>query len=171
MRSLTDAYVAVLLFKSFVKNLVWQLYVKLTKFTRRSTGPKSFLRKFAAACQFLKGMSEYNWEVLKRCRSCMEELSSRNVPLVLVYGDKDVTEVLHALSLATHVKMRILREDYEAQETFKWEEVPVEIGIFGNEKIIVASLINIQERIRRLRELGVDCDRLVLLVNGSQSRA
>jgi hypothetical protein len=162
MRWFKFALVRALLLKTIVKTFARQLYLKLTKITRRSSGPKSFLGKFSAGYEFLRDMSEYNWGVIKRCRRCMKSLSSEGVP-VLVYGEKDIIDVLHDLSFETPVKMRILRERYEADKKFGRETVAVEMGAASREKILVASLINTEERIRRLRELGVDNERIVLL--------
>ncbi|HEX9264111.1 MAG TPA: hypothetical protein VF977_07060 [Candidatus Binatia bacterium] len=140
--------------------------MKLTKFTRRSSGPKSFLRKFEAGYAFLKDMSEYNLDNIKRCRRCVKNLTAENVPAVFVYGEKDVMEILYDLSFKTPMKMRILHEHYETDKKFGWEAISLETGASGTEKIIVASLVNTQERTRRLRELGVDNERIILLTNG-----
>lgn len=156
-------FVRGLLFKGFGKALLRQLYIKLTKFTRRASGAKSLLPKFGAGYQFLKDMSAYNWEVIKRCRHCMKRLTAENVSAVLVYGEKDIVEVLSDLTIEAPVRMRILLERYEADEKCGGEAVSVEVGASSSEKIIVASLVNTQERIKRLRELGVDKERIILL--------
>jgi hypothetical protein len=152
-----------LLFKIFIKTLAGQLYLKLTKFTRRSSGPKSFLRKFVAGYDFVKDMLAYNWGVIRRCRCCVKKLSAENVPAVLVYGEKDIIEVLSALSFEAPVKMRILRECYEFDKKLGGDLVPVEVSAGSPDKIIVASVVNVEGRTRRLRELGVDAERIVLL--------
>jgi hypothetical protein len=166
MRCVRYAYVELLLFRTFIKTLVWQLYLKLTKFTRRANGPKSFLRKFEAGYAFLKAMSEYDLDIIRRCRRCVKNLTAENVPAVFVYGEKDVMEILFDLSFKTPMKMRILHEHYETDKKFGWEAISLETGASSTEKIIVASLVNTQERTRRLRELGVDNERIILLTNG-----
>jgi len=155
--------VGILLCKSLIKTLAWQLYLKLTKFSRRPSGPKSLLRRFATGYKFVRDISDYNLDVIKHCRRCMKSLLAESVPAVLVYGEKDIIAVLHDLSFEAPVKIRILRECYEDDKQFGWETVPVEMSASRSEKIIVASLINTEERIRRLRELGVDNERIVLL--------
>ncbi len=103
---------------------------------------------------------------IKRCRRCVKNLTAENVPAVFVYGEKDVMEILYDLSFKTPMKMRILHEHYETDKKFGWEAISLETGASGTEKIIVASLVNTQERTRRLRELGVDNERIILLTNG-----
>jgi len=156
--------VKLLLLKTFIKTLIWQVYLKLTKFTRSSGGPKSFLRKLVAGYEFLKDMSAYNREVIQRCRRCVKSLTAENVPVVFIYGEKDVVDILCDLSFETPMKMRILHERYETDKKVGWETIPVEKCALSAEKIIVASLINTQERIGRLRDLGVDSDRIISLV-------
>lgn len=155
-------WVRALLAKTFMKTLAHQIYLKLTKFTRRSSGPKSFFRKCIAGYEFLNDMSEYNRDVIKRCRHCVERLAAENLSAVLVYGEKDIVEFLRDLSLQNSVRMKLLHDRYEPEKLGR-EMVPVETGISGGEKIIVASLVNTQERIRRLIQLGVDNDRIILL--------
>lgn len=163
MRCVRYVYVELLLCRTFIKTLVCQLYLKLTKFTRRANGPKSFLRKFEAGYAFLKDMSEYDLDTIRRCRRCIKNLTAEKLPAVFVYGEKDIMEILYDLSFETPMKMRILHERHETDKKLGWETVSVEIGVSGREKIIVASRVNTQERTRRLRELGVDNERIILL--------
>lgn len=166
MGHLNPAIVSVLLFKTFIKTLARQLYLKLTKFTRRSSGPNAFFAKFAAASDFLKHMSRYNWEVIRRSRRCLEQLAAENVKEVFVYGERDVTEVLCNLAFEIPVKVITLGEYYKALTDLAPHEVPIEMGTVGREKIIIGSLVNIEERTRRLRKMGVDDKRIVLLTDG-----
>jgi hypothetical protein len=163
MQAVINLWVRALLAKTFLKTLAHQFYLKLTKFTRRSSGPRSFLWKFAAGCEFLSGMSEYNLDVIKRCRACLRSLTAANFSAVLVYGEKDIVDFLRVLSFQSSVELRLLREVYEPERKVGLKAVPVEMAIPGSEKIIVASLVNTQERIRRLIQLGVDKDRIILL--------
>jgi len=166
MRVLKRTLVSILLLETFVKTLARQLRLKLTKFTRRSGGPNAFCAKFAAAGDFLKHMSRYNWEIIRRSRRCLEQLAAENVKEVFVYGEPDVTEVLCKLTFEIPVKVTTLGEYYKALTDLAPYEVPIEMGTVGREKIIIGSLVNIEERTRRLRKMGVDDKRIVLLANG-----
>jgi hypothetical protein len=163
MRLILYASVKLLLLKFFVKTLGRQLYLKLTKFTRRSRGPKSLLRKFAASCEFLRDMSRYNWHVIQSCRLCLNRLSAGKVGVVLVYGEKDIIEVLSDLSLERRIKMRLLCEPYELKKRCGWKTIPVELAASRSEQIIVASLIDTKHKMSRLRELGIRDERIILL--------
>jgi hypothetical protein len=163
MRAITYAYVRALLIKTFIKTFARQFYLKLTKLTRRSGGARAFGNKVAAGYDFLRDMSYYNWDVIRRSRRCLKQLAADNVHEVLVYGERDVTEVLYDLTFEIPVRVKALGEDYESRRNLGRSELPIEVDTAGREKIIVASLVNVEERVRRLRELRVDNERIVLL--------
>jgi hypothetical protein len=163
MGLIQNACVRLLLTKTFIKVLVRQFYIKLTKFTRRANGPRSLMRKLAAGYDFVKDMSTYNWEVIRCCRYCVQSLNAEKISTVLVYGEKDIIEVLHDWCLETSIRMSVLREGYENDKNVGRKTTPIEMAALMKEKIIVASLVNIESRIGRLRGLGVDHDRIMLL--------
>ena len=163
MRRVRIIGVIMLLVKAFTATLARQFYLKLTKFTRRSNGPKSFVAKFKAGYGFLKDMAAYNWDVIKRCRICLNCLVAENVTAVLVYGDKDVIAALRDLSFETSLKIGILYEAYEVDKKFGEEAIPIEQAAASRDKIIVASIVNVTERVARLQALGVDVQRIVFL--------
>ena len=156
------AFARALLLKTFGKLLLKQLYLKLTKITRRSRGPRAFLDKLRKGCDFLKDMSRYNWEVIRRSRHCLEKLAEENVQEVSVYGESDVVEILHDLTFELPVKIKTVYENYRRKTD--WGNVlPVDMMSGGREKVIIASLVNIDERLERLSNLGIDRKRIVLL--------
>jgi hypothetical protein len=163
MRAITYAYVRALLIKTFIKTFARQFYLKLTKFRRRSRGPRAFVNKLAAGYDFLISMFYYNWDVIRRSRRCLKQLVADNVHEVFVYGEKDVTEVLYHLAFELPVKVKTIREGFESKANSGPNTFPLEVTRVGREKVIVASLVNIDEIISRLRELGVDNERIVLL--------
>ena len=155
--------VGVLLFRTFIKTLTRQLYLKLTKFTRRSTTPKAYGQKLAAGYSFLRDMFYYNLDVIRRSRRCLKLLAAENIKEVFVYGERDVTEVLYDLTFEIPVRMiRICNSPNDYQYSKRNTSSP-EINSAGGKKIIIASLVNVEERTRRLREVGIEDRRLVLL--------
>lgn len=155
--------VRILLLKTFTKMLARQVYVKLFKFTRRSRGPEAFYRKFAAGFDFLMSMLKYDRKVIECARRCLTRLAAEDVQEALVFGDKGVTEILYDLAFEIPVKLKTVYEHYEADEDLMQNMVPIEMCGGSRQKVIVASLVNIEERVRRLRELGVDNERMIFL--------
>lgn len=163
MRLLKWVLVRALLIKTFLKTLARQLYLKLTKFTRRSRGANDFFGKFAAGYEFLKHVSLYNWEVIQRSRLCLKQLAAENVQEVFVYGERDVTEVLSILTFEFPVNLNLLGEHYKISSDLAAHELPIESSANRPEKVVIASLVNSEERALRLREIGVDEKRIIFL--------
>jgi hypothetical protein len=163
MRFLRWIVVRALLVRTFVKMLGRQLYLKLTKFNRRSRGTSELLSKFVVGYDFLKHVSVYNWEVVQRSRVCLKHLVAENVQEVFVYGERDVKEVLYNLTFEIPVRLNMLGEHYKSAGDLASHEHRIESSITRPEKVIIASLVNIEERAFRLREMGVDDRRIVLL--------
>jgi hypothetical protein len=163
MRVLKRALVAALLLKTFIRTIARQLHLKLTKLVRRSSGPNAYFRKFAAATDFLINMARYNCEVIRRSRRCLKRLAVENVEEILVYGEQDVTEVLYNLTIEIPVRVRTLGEYYKTSTDLAPYELPIEASVARRTKVIIASLVNIEERSKLLRSMGVDDKRIVLL--------
>jgi hypothetical protein len=163
MRLLKWVWVRALLTKTFLKTLARQLYLKVTKFTRRSGGANDFFGKFASGYDFLKHVTLYNWEVIRRSRICLEQLAAENVHEVFVYGERDIREMLYNLTFEIPVKVNILGDRYETSNDFASHELLIETSATGPQKVIIASLVNIEERAMRLRAMGVDEGRIVFL--------
>jgi hypothetical protein len=163
VRLLKWILVRALLFKTFLRMLARQVYLKLTKFTRRSRGANNFFGKFAAGYDFLKHVSLYNWEVIQRSRFCLKQLAAENVQEVFVYGERDVTEALYSLTFEFPVKLNMLGEHYKMYSDLASHEFPIETSATRPEKVVIASLVNIEERAMRLREIGVNERRIIFL--------
>jgi len=165
MQYLRHICVELLLAKTFVKTLIWQLHLKMTKFSRRSKGPISFFKKVYAGYSFISDMFVYNIETIRSCRLCLKNLTAEKVPAVFIYGEKPIIEVFRDLSFQNPMVMTILQEQGEVTRFWGWESAPVETGVSRGEKIIIASIINAEERTKRLQELNVSRDRIILLIS------
>ena len=150
-------YARISLTRTFIKTFARQLYLKLTKFTRRSSGPKSFWRKVVSGCGFVRDMSRYNRDVIRRSRLCLVRLANEEVREVWVYGEKDIKEVLYDWTFEIPIKVKMICDYSDNRED------GLEVCAASRDKIIIASLVNIEERSRRIRELGVKDDRIIFL--------
>src|ERR1044071_7217213 len=163
MLSLAGAFVRLFLFATFFKMLARQLYIKLMKCTRRSSGPKSLMRKLAAGYGFIKDMWMYDRHIIRRCRICLERLVTDNEREVFAYGERDVRDVLSEWTLELPIKVKVIRDYWENEEERLRNFVSLKIGAASRDKIVIASLVNVAERTRQLKELGVDQGRIILL--------
>lgn len=160
---MASAFVSLLLLKTFVKTFARQVYLKLTKFTRRSNGPRRLYYKMAAGREFLSYMFRYNRDVIQRSRRCLGQLAAHNIKEVFLYGEREITEFIHDLTFASPVKVRIIHESCGSRPPFRRAGVSLEEVIASNEKIVIASVINTEARMMRLRALGIAEKRMVLL--------
>jgi hypothetical protein len=163
MRPLRYACVELLLFKTFIKALAKQLYMKVTKFTRRTAGTKAFASKLAKTYYFVKDMSLYNLEVVRRSRRGLRRLEAEKVQELSIYGETDVVEVLYDLTFEIPVKIRVVYKNYPTTTSWRLRLMPLGTAATGDEKVIVASLVNCEEIVNRLRNAGVEDKRIILL--------
>src|SRR5215813_7522265 len=105
LRPLRWVLIRILLLKTFVKMLVKQIHLKLTKFTRRGRGPKDFWRKFVSGMGFLLNILRYNLDVIRRSERCLKRLAVREVYQVSVYGERPIAEILQELAMESPVRI------------------------------------------------------------------
>src|SRR5262245_23421175 len=108
MQLLKWGFVRALLFKTFVKMLARQLYLKLTKITRRSGDARNLLNKLVKGYYFVKFMSAYNIYAIRRCRECLKRLVKEDVQEVSIYGERDIAEVLYDLTFEIPVRIKTI---------------------------------------------------------------
>lgn len=108
-------------------------------------------------------MWEYDREVIRCARRCFKRLAREDVQEVLVFGDRGVREVFYDLTFEIPIKVKMIRDYWEKHEDMLKDSVTLEVGAASRDKIIIASLVNIEERVRRIRELGVENNRIILL--------
>jgi len=72
-----------------------------------------------------------------------------------VYGERHIVEILQELALESPV--RITRVYGEGDNNL------LEATVRSREEIIVASLVDIESKRERLRNLGIDAERIVVL--------
>ena len=155
LRPLRWVLIRILLLKTFVKMLLTQIHLKLTKFTRRGRGPKDFWRKFVSGTGFLVNILRYNIDVIRFSRRCLKRLATKQIYEASVYGERHIVEILQELALESPV--RITRVYGEGDNNL------LEATVRSREEIIVASLVDIESKRERLRNLGIDAERIVVL--------
>jgi hypothetical protein len=155
--------VGLLLFKTFLKMLARQFYMKVTQFSRQSKTIKDLWGKVYKAYGFLKNMSQYNLYTIERSRRCLNELSSQHIREVAVYGAGDIAEVLYDLTFEVPLRIIAIYDDVEKKRFLRFNVLPIEAMNGGRAKVIIASLVGVEEKVERLRRLGVDRERIVVL--------
>lgn len=163
MRSFKSLFVWPLLIKTLLNTLAKQLYIKLTKFTRRSKGSRAFVRKFTKAYHFTKDMARYDLEVIRRSRRCLQRLLAEKVHELSICGEADVIEVLYDLTFEMPVTIKAVYKNYPIGRPSRLRLVPLALAATGSEKVVVASLVNCEAIVDCLRDAGVENERIILL--------
>ena len=143
--------------------LARQLHLKLTKFTRRSRGTKGLVSKVAKGFDFVRYMSASNMDAIKRSRNCLEKLAAQQVQEVSLYGAGDIAQVLYDLTFEIPMKINSIYDDFDNKRISKFKVVPVAESAKSHEKVIIASFAAVDDKLERLRKLGIDNDRIVVL--------
>ena len=163
MRVLRSGLVRFLLFKTFCKLLAKQFYVKLTKVPRDVTTVRAILRKSINVYAFLKSASQHNLDTLRQSRRVLADLAYQEITVVSLYGTGEIAELLHGLASEVSIGIRSIYDDF-GEETFLGANVlPIEVCVQSSERIIIASVVGIEEKIAHLKRLGIKQDRIVRL--------
>ena len=82
---------------------------------------------------------------------------------VSFYGTDGIAEILYDLTFEIPVTVKNIYDDSIGKKFHTFKVLPVEDCRTAKEKLIITSLVGIDERIRRLKTLGVSLDRIVVL--------
>jgi hypothetical protein len=162
MQAVTWILIRLLLAKTFFNMLAMELYLKLTKFTRRTREPKDLPQKLVRAFGFFADMWAYNLDVIRCSKRCLKRLAAQHIAEASLYGERYVIEVLCELALNGPVKMKRIYSEYDDEKSRN--VVPLDVSSKSGEKMIIASLVDVEPKRERLRNLGVDEERIVVLV-------
>lgn len=145
------------------KMLIKHFHMKVTKFSRQPKSLKDILRKAYKTYDFLKNMIQYHTYILDQCEKCLKKLASNNIKEFAIYGTGDVAEVLYKLTLNTPVKVNAVYDSLEGKKFFKFNVMPVETIKYYRGKIVVATLLGVEDKIEILKKIGVKDEKIVLL--------
>jgi hypothetical protein len=160
--------VQVLLVAIFVKMLVHQLYVKATKLSRASRTLRDASGRLPKTGAFLLSMWQYDLEVIRRSRRCVEQLAAARIREVSLFGVGDVAEVLYYLTLGTPLTIvavydDVTLEDIPSERFFRYLVQPVALCRAREHKVIVAALVGLEDQIQTLRDSGIRGDQIIVI--------
>src|SRR5262245_51984750 len=89
-----SAMVRLRLLHLFARMLAFQLRIKVTKLSRRSTSIGDTSARPRKAALFIWSMCRYDARALRACRRCLQELQARGVVRVAIYGANDLGRAL-----------------------------------------------------------------------------
>jgi hypothetical protein len=117
----------------------------------------------ARVCQFGKRMLEFCLYATQRSRECLNALAAQGDHEVSFYGTDGIAEILYDLTFEIPVTVKNIYDDSMGKRFHAFKVLPVEACRTAKEKLIITSLAGIDEKVRRLKTLGVSPDRIVVL--------
>ncbi len=122
-------------------------------------------RQFRALGEFLRRMLRYNRHLLRICWMHLLHLVSLGEKEAVLYGDGEAARILCALARFTPLRIRAIcpfdgspAEARQSPATWSEENLAAYKG-----PVLVAAFVNAAEHVRRLRQLGIHRDRLMVL--------
>jgi len=147
----------------FCRLLKKQLHMKAVKFSREPHSIKDLLKKALKTYGFLKRMSMYNNFIIRRCTNCMERLAEQNIHRVALFGQNDVEEIFYRLTLNGPVEVEAVFGYMDEKDFHGLRVRPLNAVTDYRGKIVVAAIASESEMTGKLKEMGVDPERIVLL--------
>jgi hypothetical protein len=163
LRSPKRMLVTLMLFKTFVKLLVKQFWIKLTKVPRQIKTPKIAAQKVINIYFFLRNVSQYNLYTIQQSRRIITEFATQNIKEFSIYGVGEIAEILYDLTFEAPVKVKSIYDEFGDKRFLKFKVLPIEACTGGKDVVVIASLVGIEEKVERLKSLGVKQESIVTL--------
>jgi hypothetical protein len=112
---------------------------------------------------FAKRILEFCIYATHRSRECLSALAAQGDHEVSFYGTDGIAEILYDLTFEMPVTVKNIYDDIEGKRFHAFKVLPIETCGAAKEKLIVASLVGVAEKVRKLKTFGVSPDRIVIL--------
>lgn len=152
-----------LLYKTISKLLIKEMYIKLTKCRRRINRAGEVGEKMGKAKGFFLSMREYNRFAVEQCRATLSSLAEKGITNVSVYGANDIAEILYDLTYELPVTITAIYDECPKAKPWGPPVLPLEARQNGQEVIILAAVVGIEEKVKRLSRLGTSLENLVVM--------
>jgi hypothetical protein len=164
--------VAVRLAKTLSKLLLRRIHTKAAQLRAKagavSAGPGASNRKMfaqlASAPVFLRSTLDFFLSLIHRSRDCLNTALTEGHNEVSFYGTDDSAEILYALSFELSVKIKSVYDDREGERFHSFKVLPIERYAAGQEPLIVTGSAQVENKIKRLRSLGVPANRMIIMI-------
>lgn len=101
--------------------------------------------------------------MIQCARRCLKSIVAEGQKEISFYGTGDVAEILYYVSFDEPVEIRNVYDDWEGNNFHGFKILPIEKCGTGDEKLIVSSLVEVEDRVKRLKTLGVSPERIIVL--------
>jgi len=154
---------SLLLSKTLVSLLFREMYIKLTKFRRSIKHPGEVGEQFEKTGKFLSSMYAYNRFAVEQCRQTLSRLAEKRITQVSVYGVNDIAAILYALSYELPVSVTVIYDECPRWKPWAPPVLPLKDYQNSHGPMILAAVVGVEEKVKRLSGLGVNVENLVLM--------
>ncbi len=151
------------LLKTISKMVAKQLWIKLIKVPRQVKTPGVALRKTINGYFFVRNIFQHSVFIVRQLREVLKGLADGGTTEVSLYGAGDIAELVYVLTTDIRLRLHSVYDDFGDQVWLGFAVQPVTECLKSTEKIIVAAVIGIDEKIERLMKLGVERERIIIL--------
>jgi hypothetical protein len=113
--------------------------------------------------QFGKRMLEFCLYATQRSRECLNALAEQGDNEVSFYGTDGIADIIYDLTFEMPVTVKNIYDDSIRKRFHGFKVLPLEACRTAKEKLIITSLVGVEEKVRRLKTIGVPPDRIVIL--------
>ncbi len=152
-----------LLSKALVILFFKEVYIKLTKYRRRLNHPGEVGLKVQKTGAFLSSMWEYNRFAVEHCRQTLLHLSEQKITKVSVYGVNEIAAILYGLSYEFPVQVTTIYDECPRWKPWAPPVLPLNDYQNSPELLIIAAVVGVEEKVKRLSQLGINVENLVLM--------
>jgi hypothetical protein len=124
---------------------------------------KAILR-LPKAYNFLKRTLEFCVSIAHRSRDCFESLVAQGHHEVSFYGTDDAAEILYDVTLDTPLKIKSVYDDCDGKRFHRFKVLPIERYVSSQEPLIITGSAELENKLKRLKTLGVSADRMIVMI-------
>ena len=164
--------VAVRLAKTFSRLLLRRVRTKAAQLSAKArtvseqpaASSRSVFLSGARANMFLRSSLEFFLSMIHRSRDCLNSALAQGHGEISLYGTDDSAEILYDLSFELPVKIKSVYDDGDGKRFHKFRVLPIERYASSKELLIITGSAQVENKVRRLKTLGVSADRLIVMV-------
>lgn len=164
--------IAVRLVKTFSRLLLRRIRTKAAQLSAKArtvsaqpaASSRSVFLSGARANVFLRSSLEFFLSMIHRSRDCLNSALAQGHSEISLYGTDDSAEILYDLSFELPVKIKSVYDDCDGKRFHNFKVMPIETYVSSNELLIITGSAQIENKVKRLKTLGVSTDRLIVMV-------
>ena len=113
--------------------------------------------------RFSRRLLETHYYIVQCSKECLRFLAAEGQQGISIYGAGDVAEILYELSLDEPVQIKWVYDDVAGNDFHGLKVLRIEDCESVEGRFIITSLIGVDDRVKRLKALGVAPERIFVL--------